>query len=81
MDPWLILALFLNMLQTAAWLLYLRWLQHERLELTKLLASRNITEYSLAEARMAKAISPEQKPDGGYGNVWEEGHNGEEASD
>jgi hypothetical protein len=43
-------------------------------ELSKLLASRNLTEYSLSEARVAKAIS-EQKSEDGYDSAWEREEN------
>jgi len=48
----------------------LRLLEVNR-ELAKLLASRNYTEYSVGEARMAKADA-EQKPSPSYEEAWGE---------
>lgn len=36
-----------------------------------MLASRNYTEYSVSQARMAKAVT-EQKPEPSYGDAWTE---------
>jgi hypothetical protein len=51
---------------------FVQKLMYQNQQLAKLLASRSISEYSLAEARIAKA-SAEQKPDQDetYSSAWD----------
>jgi hypothetical protein len=44
-------------------------------ELAKLLASRNFTEYSLGEARTAKAAIEQKPSDEGYASAWDSEEN------
>lgn len=71
----LILCAVLLVIQTAIWLQHDSKNRKERMQLTKLLASRNFSEFSVGEARLSRKDG-ERKPDGSYGDVWSEEQDG-----
>lgn len=75
-DPvlWLLIALALNVVQSIVFVLHLRSLREERLTLTKILASRTLTEYARAEKTLDPAFVPEPK-EPSYEQAWEIGDN------
>lgn len=72
MNELLVMACALNVLQAGIFVWHLRSLREERLTLTKILASRTLTEYARAEKTLDPQTVPEPK-EPSYEQAWETG--------
>lgn len=71
-EHWIFGSLSMSLIQTIIFVAHLRGLKQERLTLTKILASRTMTEYALAEKTLDPQRKPEQK-EPSYDQAWDQG--------